>query len=104
MAYRVDVALRAARNLRRIYRSIEAGNSQQVQLWFNGLETAIFSLEEHPGRGATIPEDANLRHLLYGRKPHVYRIICAVDENRATVTVLHIRHGARDAFAPGDDE
>jgi hypothetical protein len=44
-----------------------------------------------------------LRQLLYGRKGRRYRIIYA--RNRI-VTVLHIRHGSRDAFMPdeADDE
>ncbi len=63
----------------------------------------ILSLDENPGRGAAIPEDAALRHLLYGRKRNIYRIIYAIDEGRQVVTVLHIRHGARDAFVPGGE-
>jgi toxin ParE1/3/4 len=48
------------------------------------------------------PDDARLRHLLYGRKPNVYRIIYAIDEGNRVVTVLHIRHGSRKAFTtPG---
>ena len=36
-----------------------------------------------------------VRNLLYGKNPHVYRVIYAVDEDRKTVWVLTIRHGAR---------
>jgi toxin ParE1/3/4 len=42
------------------------------------------------------PEKAQLRHLLYGNKPHVYRVIFRVVEKQKRVDVLHIRHGARD--------
>jgi mRNA-degrading endonuclease RelE of RelBE toxin-antitoxin system len=35
------------------------------------------------------------RHLLYGKKPNVYRVIYEVDEKLQTVWVLTIRHGAR---------
>jgi toxin ParE1/3/4 len=100
MAYRVDLTERAARNLRRIYRTINAEGSAQARDWFNGLEKAVFSLDEHPARAPVIPEDDSLRHLLYGRKPNVYRIIYAIDERNRVVTVLHIRHGARRAFTP----
>jgi hypothetical protein len=52
-----------------------------------------------------IPEDSRLRHLLHGRKPNLYRVIYAIDDEREVVTVLHIRHGRRDAFvADGDAE
>ena len=102
MAYRVDLTERAARNLRRIYRTIDADASAQARGWFNGLEKAVFSLDEHPARAPIIPEDDSPRHLLYGRKPNVYRIIYVIDERNRVVTVLHIRHGARKAFtSPG---
>jgi plasmid stabilization system protein ParE len=97
MTYRVELTARAGRNLRRIYRDINAEHSGQARAWFNGLEAAILSLDEHPARGAVIPEGSNLRHLLYGNKPHIYRIIYAVDESGHVVTVVHIRHGARAA-------
>jgi plasmid stabilization system protein ParE len=99
MTYRVDLTERATRNLRRIYRTINAENSERARDWLNGLEKAVFSLDENPARAPVIPEDS-LRHLLYGRKPNVYRIIYAIDERERVVTVLHIRHGAREAFAP----
>jgi plasmid stabilization system protein ParE len=98
MAYHVDLTERAARNLRRIYRRLNAEDSARARDWFNGLERAVFSLDEHPARAPVIPEDDSLRHLLYGRKPNVYRIIYAIDEGDRVVTVLHIRHGARNAF------
>jgi len=104
MAYRVDIAERALRDLERIYLRIEADSSEQALMWFNGLERAILSLDEHPARGATIPEGGGLRQLLYGRKGHLYRVIYAIDEARSIVTVLHIRHGARDAFHPDEPD
>ncbi len=98
MAYGVDLTERAARDLRRIYLTINAEDAAQARAWFNGLEEAISSLDELPASGASTPEDGNLRHLLYGRKRHCYRIIYAIDEGNRIVTVLHIRHSARDAF------
>jgi len=44
------------------------------------------------------PEKAQLRHLLYGHKPHVYRVISRVLEREKQVVVLHIRHGARQGL------
>jgi mRNA-degrading endonuclease RelE of RelBE toxin-antitoxin system len=51
-----------------------------------------------PNRCPATPENPRLRHLLYGRKPHVYRVIYRVLENEKRVNVLHIRHGARRKF------
>ena len=80
MAYRVDLTERAARNLRRIYQTINAKDAAQARIWFHGLEKTIISLDEHPARGAIIAEDDSLRHLHYGRRRHVCRIIYAIDE------------------------
>ena len=103
MAYRVELTERAARDLRDLYQFINADNSIQARAWFNHLERVILSLDENPARGRTIPEDSNLRHLLYGRKRNVYRIIYAINERARVVTVVHIRHGARDAFRRDDE-
>jgi plasmid stabilization system protein ParE len=102
MTYRVDLTERAVRDLRRIYQDINAESAAQARDWFNGLEKAIFGLGEYPARGAPIPEDGDLRHLLYGRKGHRYRIIYTIDERAHGVTVLHIRHGSRAALMPDD--
>jgi plasmid stabilization system protein ParE len=98
MTYRVDLTERAARDLRHIYETINADDVVRARAWFNGLEKAILRLDQHPARAPTIPEDHSLRHLLYGRRPNVYRIIFVIDERNRVVTVLHIRHGARNAF------
>ena len=95
---------RAERDLRHLYRTINAVDSVRARAWFTALERAIFSLDEHPARNPTISEDVSLRHLLHGRGRNVYRIIYTIDEPTRIVTVLHIRHGARHAFVPNDDE
>ena len=102
MRYRVDLAERAARDLRHIFLSINADDGPQARAWFNGLKTAVLSLGEQPSRGALIPEGGDFRHLLYGHRWHRYRIIYTIDEDNRVVTVLHIRHGARDVFLPGE--
>jgi plasmid stabilization system protein ParE len=103
MAYRVDVTPRAARDLRAIYQRINAMHAAQAQAWFNGLTELILSLDQHPLRGASINEGHGLRHLLYGSNRNVYRVIYTVEEVRLVVSVLHVRHGAQDAFRPEDD-
>jgi plasmid stabilization system protein ParE len=97
--YHVEVLPRARRDLRHIYAYIHAENSHQAHAWFNGLEAAIASLGQHPARGSLTPESGRLRQLLYGKRPHVYRVIYAIDQRRRVVSVVHIRHGARDSFA-----
>ena len=99
MANRVELTARAGRNLRRIYQIIDAVDYRQVRAWFDGLEAAVFSLDENPARGSPTLEDANLRQLLYGNRRNVYRIIYVINERPRLVTVLHIRHGSRQAFS-----
>ena len=45
------------------------------------------------GRESLSRPGSLVRKLLYGRKPHTYRVYFAIVED--TVRVLHIRHGAR---------
>ena len=98
MAYRVELTVRAFRDLNGIYQHIHAEDSILAFEWFNGLESLINSLNEHPERGALTPDNKKLRHLLYGNKPHIYRVIYRVEKRAKKVKVLHIRHGARDAI------
>jgi toxin ParE1/3/4 len=80
--------------------------SQAAARWYNGLEEAVFALATHPNRCPAAPETAKLkrklRHLLYGKKPHVYRVIYEIEEKQQTVWVLTIRHGARRKLQVAD--
>jgi mRNA-degrading endonuclease RelE of RelBE toxin-antitoxin system len=96
MAYRVDITARAERDLADIYGRIQAENSPQAAKWFNGVARAMYSLEHYPKRAPITPENRELRHLIYGKKPRVYRIIFKIDEKTSTVYVLHIRAPGRD--------
>ena len=102
MAYRVNVTARAERDLALLFDEIHACQSDAALKWYRGLKQAILSLEKHPNRCPETPENANLRHLLYGHKPHVYRIIYRLSEKTKHVDVLHIRHGARQRFEGSD--
>jgi toxin ParE1/3/4 len=95
MTYRVNVTVRAERDLALLFDAINAEHSDAALKWYRGLKDAILSLEEQPNRCPETPENARLRHLLYGHKPHVYRVIYRVTEKSKHVDVLHIRHGAR---------
>lgn len=77
---------------------MNAADSAAARKWYFGLKMAILDLEELPFRCPATPESDRFRHLLYGTKPHIYRVIYAVDEKKKRVEVLHIRHGARRAL------
>jgi toxin ParE1/3/4 len=98
MAFRVELTARALRDLATIYEHIQAETSTQAFAWFNRLEAAILSLEQHPERGTVTRESLRFRQLLHGNKPHIYRIIYSIQKRSRLVSVLHIRHGARRDF------
>jgi toxin ParE1/3/4 len=98
MAYLVSLTQRALSDLAYLYEWVGAETSESASEWYNGLEDAIFSLEERPARCPVTPESRKYRHLLYGHKPHVYRTICRVLDKQKEVVVLHIRHRAMGAF------
>lgn len=98
MAYPVNLTSRAERDLIQLYEEINAEHSDAALKWYRGLVDAIISLEEQPNRCPVTPENDRLRNLLYGKKPHVYRVIYQVLEKKKQVDLLHMRQGARRAF------
>src|SRR4051794_26897105 len=72
--------------------------------WFNGLVDVVESLEAFPARCGIAREAQKagemIRQLLYGRRPHVYRILFII--RRQDVYVLHVRHAARQTMSPSD--
>ncbi|SNS84616.1 mRNA-degrading endonuclease RelE, toxin component of the RelBE toxin-antitoxin system [Granulicella rosea] len=102
MGYRVEVSAQAKRDLSRIYLFIEAYESRTAAKWFNRLHEDLQSLANMPERAPLIREGQNLRHLLFGTKPHIYRVIFRIREDRGTVTILSIHHGARKPFKPSE--
>ena len=78
MGYPVKLTPRAERDLTAIYDFIGAEESAAALRWFQGLNRAILSLSEHPGRCA-ITRTARI--------------------SREEVEVLHVRHGAQQEFA-----
>lgn len=102
MVYLIKIMPRAERDLAGIFAAIDAEHSDAALRWFRGLERAVLTLEQLPNRCPVTPEHRGLRHLLYGNKPHIYRVIYRVSEKQKQVDVLHIRHGARQEFKPAD--
>ena len=98
MAFRVETSAQAASDAREILEWLLSHHAGETVLrWFFAMEDAIASLATFPKRCPIAPESARfpfeVRQLLYGRKPHVYRILFTIENN--TVNVLHIRHGRR---------
>ena len=83
MAYRVEVARNAEADLDARYVWVVERAPQQGAAWFNGLERAILSLDQHPERCRVAPEsidpDDPVRVLGYGRRSHAYRVFFTID-------------------------
>jgi plasmid stabilization system protein ParE len=98
MTFRVETTVESEQDADAILEwliSQRAGASGQR--WFEALEGAIASLAEFPERCPLAPESTTspfeVRQLLYGHAPHIYRILFMIDGK--TVYILHIRHGRR---------
>ena len=107
MAYRVELTARALLDIDDLLVEKQAATSPAAARWAEGLYKTLASLQTLPFRCAEAPEAKSwkreLRQLLYGRRPHVYRILFEVDQTSSTVRVLHIRHGARFVPAPSGE-
>jgi plasmid stabilization system protein ParE len=98
MTFRVETTAAAEQDADAILDCLLSEHAGDTGLrWFVALQDAIASLAEFPERCPLAPENVafpfEVRHLLYGRKPHVYRILFTIEHQ--TVYVLHIRHGRR---------
>jgi toxin ParE1/3/4 len=92
-AYHVEFADRAAHDLEALFLEKNAAESQAASRWCNGLEEAVFVLAAFPHRCPAAPEARRprrkLRHLGYGKKPHIYRVIYEVDDRQKGVGGPH---------------
>src|SRR5712692_9080697 len=95
MAYLVNITARAERDLAHLFKDINATDSAAARKWYLGLAAKILSLGRKPSRCPVTRENPHLRHLLFGRKPHVYRVIYSVIEKPKQVEVIKIHQGAR---------
>lgn len=105
MAYRVELTFRAERDLHYVFYRISADDSGVAARWYFGLEDAIRTLRSFPRRCPVAPESelskSELRHLLYGSKRDVYRVIYDIDEPRKLIRIRAVRHTAMDEFKIG---
>lgn len=104
MAYSVRITPRAERDFTRLFTAIDGDHSETARQWYRGLREAMISLGQSPRRCPATLESRKLRHLLYGHRRHVYRVIYRVLEKQKIVEVLHIRHGAMRGLKAGDVE
>jgi plasmid stabilization system protein ParE len=109
MAFRVELTKSAEADLEALYLWVTGRAPHQGAAWFNGLEEAMLSLDQHPERCPLASESTDpkrpVRVLHYGRARHVFRVLFWIDGATRVVYVLHVRRGARQASCrPGPGE
>jgi plasmid stabilization system protein ParE len=108
MAYRVSLTAPAEEDAYAAFERIRAAAPMHAEKWLTGLFEAIFSLRGLPTRCRVVPEAKELgypaRHLLYGKRNGVYRIIFDVQEDEQHVRVLRVWHTSRNVITAADVE
>ena|SRR5258706_11003111 len=109
MAYAIRITPPAEQDSYSAFERIQHDDPEAAERWLRGLFGAIFSLEDLPARCPLIPEAAYLRreirHLLYGKKRSIHRIIFDIVDDSPVgpmVRVLRVWHGARNRIRPID--
>ena len=95
MAYLVNLTERVLRELDDIYTHIHVAESAGAARWFSRLEDTIKLLGDAPHMGKITREDKSVREIIYGNKPHLYRVLYEIDDDAKRVDILSIWHGKR---------
>lgn len=105
MKYRVIIEQSAHEDMEAITLWLAQRSKAAAKKWYWEVREAIESLDRSPQRCPLAPEngafDEEIRHLMHGRRRHVYRVLFTV--SNSAVHVLHIRHGAQEALEPPEE-
>jgi len=105
MARRVEIEPGAADDVRQITGFISRRVSpQSAAHWHRKLYSTVLRLADDAEQWGEADEAGelgiNLRCRLFGRRPHVYRILFTLDAT--TVSVLAVRHAAQERLTADD--
>jgi len=111
MTYRISLTARAEADADAAFVHIREVAPHRAHQWLRDLFTAMMTLADRPARCPFIPEADALghpaRHLLYGKRTGMYRIIFDIQEQSPEgprVRVLRIWRATRDAITAEDIE
>lgn len=97
MTYRVVLQRLAVADLDAAYLRAARNAPQTAARWLERFHSTLQTLGTHPERCPPARENGKvaveLRELLFGRKPHVFRIFFTID--RDVVRILRIRRAQR---------
>ncbi len=99
MAYKLVIFPQAESDIAEALAYLSERAPQAARRWYALVKSEIESLVEMPARCPLSPEapklGADLRQLLYGKRPGIYRIVFRILEESREVHVIAVRHGAR---------
>jgi plasmid stabilization system protein ParE len=100
MTYRVLIQSLALEDLDDYYLWAARHAPDTAARWLTRFQAALQSLAHNPERCTLAPENdkvsREIRQLLFGKRPNVYRALFTIDQD--TVRVLRIRRAARRLF------
>ena len=104
MTFRVKITRLAAHEVKKTHSWLAKRMPKSAERWRTALLRAIESLATQPDRCPEAPEaewyGPQLRQLLHGRRPHVYRIL--VEIRGKEVVILRVRHSRQELLATDD--
>lgn len=99
MDYKIIVFPQAENDLAKAFSYLDEHSPNAASRWYRHLTDAINTLTELPERCAHAPETEKLgveiRQLLYGQHPSVYRIVFRIVNENQEVHILTVSHSAR---------
>ena len=102
MAFDVEITDPARDDIDDAVTFIAQNSRAAARKWKTALQALILSLQEMPGRFAVIAEARELG-LPYRSAPHhSHRVIFRIDEEKNTVFVVRVYHGARRPLSRED--
>lgn len=106
MAYKIVVLPEAEIEIKQAFSYISEHAPEAAIRWYRCVREAIESISEMPARCPVTPESAKLnfeiRHLLYGKRPGIYRIVFRIAEEEQEVHILTVRHSTRKSLSQED--
>ena len=97
MTYRVLIQPLALNDLDEYYQWAAKNAPETAARWLMRFEAELNSLANNPERFGFAPENRKvsreIRQLLFGRRPNVYRAVFTIEGD--TVRVLRVRRGSR---------
>jgi len=98
MIYDVLISDPALDELEQAFNWLLERTTVHAPTWYDGIVAAIKTLATNPQRCPKAQEAVSfgreVRQLLYGHRPHTYRILYSI--RGQSVVILHVRHSARE--------